>query len=468
MAITAENSGGAFLPGGSAAYSPGGTYKVPGYVVTEHFFKVPLDHSGKTPGEISVFAREVCAPNKTQQQLPYLVYMQGGPGFSATLPIDAGGWLRSATNYFKVILLDQRGTGRSAPISCKNLTRQGTPEQQAEYLKFFRADSIVQDCEMVRKALVSESNQGGRWSLLCQSFGGFCAVHYLSVAPQGLVEVMLAGGLPPLVSEQNPADDVYKVTFQKVIAQNEKFYKRYPQDVELVWDIVKFLASQPEGGVRLSSGSLLTPRSLQLLGCSALGFAGGFDRLHFLLETVWDSEEKDEISCRFLKGYESWMAWETNPLYVLLHEPIYTQGPGTNWAAHRVRTNHLKSQFDAVECAQEGRPVFFTGEMVFPWMLDDFKELGRVKEAANLVQSVNDWGTLYDLDILKNNTVPVASITYYEDMFVNFDLAQQTAQHIQGIRQWVTNEYAHSGIRDDGARIFEKLLGMARDTILLS
>lgn len=62
----------------------------------------------------------------------------GGPGFPATLPIDAGTWLRTATNYFRVILLDQRGTGLSTPISCRNLAKRGTPAQQAEYLKFFR------------------------------------------------------------------------------------------------------------------------------------------------------------------------------------------------------------------------------------------------------------------------------------------------------------------------------------------
>lgn len=51
---------------------------------------------------------------------------------------------------------------------------------------------------------------------------------------------------------------------------------------------------------------------------------------------------------------------------------------------------------------------------------------------------------------------------------MDFNLAQQSAQHIKGMRQWMTNEYMHSGIKDDGARIFEKLLGMARESILLT
>lgn len=49
-----------------------------------------------------------------------------------------------------------------------------------------RADSIVADAELVRECLrVGTDPQSSRWSLLGQSFGGFCAVQYLSVAPQG-------------------------------------------------------------------------------------------------------------------------------------------------------------------------------------------------------------------------------------------------------------------------------------------
>lgn len=31
------------------------------------------------------------------------------------------------------------------------------------------------------------------------------------------------------------------------------------------------------------------------------------------------------------------MAWDTNPLYALLHEAIYCQGAASNWAAHLIR-----------------------------------------------------------------------------------------------------------------------------------
>lgn len=53
-----------------------------------------------------------------------------------------------------------------------------------------------------------------------------------------------------------------------------------------------------------------------------------------------------------------------------------------------------------------------------------------------------------------------------QDMYVDFNFAQDTASHIKGLKQWMTNEYYHSGIRDDGSRIFDRLLGMNRGTIL--
>lgn len=44
-----------------------------------------------------------------------------------------------------------------------------------------RADNIVRDAEAVRMAMVPpDAPGGGRWTLLGQSFGGFCAVRSLS------------------------------------------------------------------------------------------------------------------------------------------------------------------------------------------------------------------------------------------------------------------------------------------------
>lgn len=79
---------------------------------------------------------------------------------------------------------------------------------------------------------------------------------------------------------------------------------RFPNDVALVQRIVKYLAAQEGGGLRLSTGTLLTPRAFQMLGLAGLGSGGGFERLHYLLESFFDDE--GEATPSFCRGFESW------------------------------------------------------------------------------------------------------------------------------------------------------------------
>ncbi|TQE01304.1 hypothetical protein C1H46_013065 [Malus baccata] len=58
--------------------------------------------------------------------------------------------------------------------------------------------------------------------------------------------------------------------------------------------------------------------------------------------------------------------------------------------------------------------------------------------------------------------VPVAASVYYEDMFVNFKLAMETASQISSIRLWITNEFMHSGLCDGGRQVFDHLMGRSR------
>lgn len=62
--------------------------------------------------------------------------------------------------------------------------------------------------------------------------------------------------------------------------------------------------------------------------------------------------------------------------------------------------------------------------MVFPWMFEEFEALRPLKEAADILARKADWPQLYQLETLERNSVPVAGATYYEDMYVDFELAQ--------------------------------------------
>ncbi|CAL9205674.1 unnamed protein product [Musa hybrid cultivar] len=437
----------------------GDWYSVPDLSLRDHRFTVPLDYAAPSGPSITVFAREVVAVGKEEQQLPYILFLQGGPGFESPRPTEASGWLKRACEEYRVVFLDQRGTGLSTPLTVSSLLQITSSAKLVEYLQYFRADNIVKDAEFIRTHLVPNS---GTWMVLGQSFGGFCAVTYLSFAPEGLKSVLLTGGLPP-IGKGCTADVVYKACFEQVVHQNEKYYKRFPQDVKVICDLVTYLAKAEGGGVPLPSGGILTPKGLQTLGLAGLGSSGGFERLHYMFEMVWDPElvpgTGKRISYYFLKAFESWLDFDTNPLYALLHESIFCQGAPSQWSAQKIRGKY-ESIFDPVGAAKEGRPVFFTGEMIFPWMFEEIHALEHFKEAAHLLAEKKDWPPLYDISRLNNNKVPVAAAVYYEDMYVNFKLAMETASEISGIRLWVTNEYMHSGLRDSGCQVFEQLMGM--------
>src|SRR5687768_7660204 len=87
-------------------------HRVPGLVLMDHKFRVPLDHARPEGDQIEVFAREVVAAGQDATQLPWLIFFQGGPGFPSPRPMDNKGWLKRALQNYRVLLLDQRGTGR--------------------------------------------------------------------------------------------------------------------------------------------------------------------------------------------------------------------------------------------------------------------------------------------------------------------------------------------------------------------
>src|SRR5262245_3762345 len=171
------------------------THALPGMRLTDHFFNIPLDHATPDGERLEVYAREAVAPDRAAEKLPWLVFFQGGPGFSAPRPPALASWLPRALRDYRVLLLDQRGTGRSTPVTTQTLARFPTPQAQADYLKHFRADAIVQDAEWIRRELLGPTT---RWTALGQSYGGFCIAHYLSAAADGMEAAIFTGGLSPL------------------------------------------------------------------------------------------------------------------------------------------------------------------------------------------------------------------------------------------------------------------------------
>jgi pimeloyl-ACP methyl ester carboxylesterase len=436
------------------------TFRHPGTVLTDHVFAVPVDHSRPDGEQIEVFAREIVATdrvtanrgsaNRAGANLPWLLFLQGGPGFAAHRPVGRQAWLDRALREYRVLLLDQRGTGRSSRITARSLAARGGAQAQADYLALFRADSIVLDAELIRRRLTGDEP----WSVLGQSFGGFCTLTYLSFAPHGLREVFVTGGLPGLSAH---AEDVYRTTYPIVAERNAAHYERYPDDIARVRRIASRLLEHDE---RLPDGSPLTLEAFQAIG-GLLGQSDGSHQLHYLLENAFDTD--GGLADEFRHALLSRVSFAGGPLYALLHETCYGQGRATRWAAHRVRSEF--GAFDGRAALDAGEPVLFTGEMIYPWMVSRDPVLSPAREAAELIAARDDWPPLYDPARLAVNEVPAAAAVYYRDMYVPRVLSERTATAVNGLNFWVTSEYEHDGLRVSGGRVLDRLIAMARDGV---
>jgi pimeloyl-ACP methyl ester carboxylesterase len=403
------------------------TYTVPGAVLTEREHSVPLDHANPAGPKITVFSRELAAPDGRDR--PYLIFQQGGPGGEATRPTaPPTGWQKRAIADYRVLLIDQRGTGRSTPVGD---IPGDTPEAQATYMTYLRADSIVRDAELIRKELGVD-----RWSILGQSFGGFCTMTYLSIAPDGLREAFLTGGLSPI--GRSP-DDVYGATWKRAIQLNEFHFARYPDDRDRIADIIRRLDDED---VRLPTGDRLTSRRFRQVGMK-LGDSAGRELIHHIVELPFGSRA-------FLHDLiDSGGRFERNPIYATLHESSYADGYPTRWSAERTMPP---------EVAERG---YLTAEHVFPWMWDDYAGLRSHKAAAQILAE-HPWPKLYDADQLARNEVPTAATIYSNDLYVERDFAVQTARQIRGLRTWETDEFEHNGLRADGEKVLGRLIDLAR------
>ena len=405
--------------------------RIPELTLVEHELDVPLDHENAGGETITVFARELIGDAAGAESFPLLVFFQGGPGSEAprtkSAP-DEGFWLARALREYRVLLLDQRGTGRSAPIG----TLAGLePQAQAQYLTHFRADSIVRDAELFRAALGVD-----RWSVMGQSFGGFCVLTYLSFFPDALREAYVSGGLPPV---GRPVDDVYRRTYPRVLERCERYYERYPDDRARVRAIHSAIA---DGELVLPTGEQLTARRFRQLGL-ALGMADGAEHLHHILELPSESPG-------FLHDVAAAGGFSRNPLFAAIHESCYADGCVTGWSAERLLPPDYAD------------PDLFTGEHIYSWMFQDYAALQPLAEAAELVAR-HAWPRLYDERQLAANKVPVAAVIYANDMYVDRELSEETAGRVRNLRPWLTNEYEHDGIRADGSRILDRLISLARN-----
>ncbi|KAI5950562.1 ILV2 [Candida margitis] len=382
-----------------------------------------------------------------------LLYLQGGPGFGCTVPTSYSGITKVLLDEgYQIVWMDQRGTGGSTPIDYRTLSQNLSTtavEDQLEAILQFRADSIVRDAETIRKHLIGDA----KWSTLGQSYGGFCSFTYLSLYPESLKQVFITGGVPPIGFD---VDSVYTQTYKRTKERNVHYYRKYPQDVARVVEICQYLKSN---NVTLPDGGHLSVERFQQLGLSFGGF-GGTDQVHTIVTNFWqDLKMFNHPTVYTLTSVQNAMSFDTNVIYALFQEAIYCSGKmKSNWSADRLRyiSGNEKFQFNTDE-------IYFTGEMVYKSMFDDYAELRQFKSLAYALHEFENWSTLYNIDKLQTITwkdVPIVATTYYADQYVDFELTRQVKQQYLpscNLRQYITNDLFHNGLRVDPDRVLTSM-----------
>jgi len=380
-----------------------------------------------------VFARVVTAEGGETK--PYLVFLQGGPGHEAGRPTPNNPpWLKRALEDYQVVLLDQRGTGRSTPVSSPSLSPLAGLDDaaQAAYLTHLRADEIVNDCELLRESLGATT-----WTTLGQSFGGFTTLNYLSRFPESLAGALITGGLSAV---GRPIDDVYAATWQIMIAKSEAYYRHFPSDRARVRELGALCA---QGAVRLPNGDPVSPERFRTIG-SNLGVQGGVETIHYLLELDHESSafRHDLMGALPFGG--------RNPLYAVFHESSYADGVATRWSAERTMPDRVRDDV-----------TLLAGEHLHRSLFAEDSDLAPFAGVADRLAE-HEWNQLYFPEVLAQADVPVAASVYHGDAFVPVQFSLETAALLPDCRTWVTSEYEHNGLRADPA-VLDHLIGLLKN-----
>ena len=398
-------------------------------VIEDHTITVPLVWGDPADGRtIDIHAAVVTPPGGAN--LPYLVFLQGGPGSEAPTPFHAPSspsWLDAALSEYRVVMLDQRGTGRSTPIGDRDLAMGA--EALAERLTHLRADSIVRDAEAMRQHLGAAT-----WSVLGQSFGGFTTLAYLSTDPSSLEQVYFTGGLSAV---GRPPEDVYALCYDKLRTESLRYYRRFPAHREAM----RRLAGLAEAGqIILPTTEVVSVSRLRSLGM-LLGTNDGWQNL-------WSLLEQDPGSNAFAYDLAATLPFSgRNPLYYVFHESSYADGFATNWAAERVEPDDFKAD-----------PTLLTGEHVRREWADTIPAFQPWAEVVDLL-AAHPWPKLYDADALRASGAKGAAAVYVHDAYVPLEFSLETAELLPGVTPWITSEHEHNGLR--AGRVLPRLIDLA-------
>lgn len=363
----------------------------------------------------------------------------------------------------------------------------------ANLLTLFRQDSIVYDLESIRQCLFGKdkpihgSHRGipqRKWHIFGQSYGGWISLTYLSLYPDSLESSTITAGLAPITAE---CDDTYCKLFEVVKSRNDRYYGQYPGDIKKVKDIVRALLEYSEG-ITVEDGRL-TARRFLCIGRN-LGAREKFPKLNELITKLHKAAiskfdqnlEQVQEALKMYKEEDSWK-FDRRPLYAVLHEAMYCRKNASDWSARRVASELTEFKWAGSDetgrrtllkhiCKEDDdkHKIYFSGEMVYPFMFEDYDALKPLKDVAEKLAQ-HEWTDPYDIATLQKNKVSVTAVSYKSDMHVHPDLSEATAALIAGIRHealkkvpGTEDEFQHASLRTDTAAVFKALNTLGNDS----
>ena len=400
------------------------TVYFPGVQQREHTITVPIDRANPAAGVITVFARELF----TDASLPYLIYFQGGPGKPG--PRTVMGWIPEALQRYRILLIDERGTGLSTKVD------KTTPERiNAHFLSHLRPPDVAADAEALRIHLGIE-----QWDVLGNSFGAACAGAYLAYYPHGVRRAHLAGCVP---EPEMDVDAFHRAEFRLLRERQLKLFSAIPWMQQRVEEVAKHVDTHEEfmpTGERLSSIRMRTSGVL-------IGEEGDFAALANLFESPFTSY-KGQMRLRgdFLAQLGSIISLETMPLWAVIHESVMARpGHAINWSGERIYR-------------EEFADLTFLGNQFFTTHFKEDPALRPFYQAVDEVHRMDDLAA-QSVDVA-NNTVPVAAILYPQDVYLPFELSIKSAEKVGNLKLWIHDDWLHDGIWAHGADVAKGLFTM--------
>jgi len=170
---------------------------------------VPLDHAGRVPGSVAI---KYAVQRHVPASRPVLVALSGGPGQSSVSAAESFALsLSLALKRYRLVVLDQRGTGGSGALDCPAIQREDglapvVPQELADCAEqigprraFYSTVDSVRDLDALRQALGV-----GRIALMGVSYGTFVAQQYARLFPEHTDRLILdsvvgAHGIDPFL-----------------------------------------------------------------------------------------------------------------------------------------------------------------------------------------------------------------------------------------------------------------------------